>query len=368
VTGPTVVHLTSVHAPLDTRILYRECRTLADAGYRVVLVAPGDRDADVAGVHVRAVRGNGGRARRMTKTVWRVCRAALEERAAIYHLHDPELLQGVPFLRRNGARVVYDVHEDLPRQVRSKYWIAPWARSAVSSAAGLGEALLGRGAHAIVAATPQIAARFPPDRTVILQNFPREEELLAPTASPLANRGRLLAYIGGIDITRGALEMVRAMAMVPGARLLLAGRMGLPGIERQLAALPGWDRVDFLGWLDREGVRTVLGQARIGLVTLHPTPSYVESYPVKLFEYMAAGIPVVASDFPLWRGIIEEAGCGLLVDPERPEAIAEAVNRLLNDQALAAAMGQRGQAAVRERYNWGSQEGRLLGLYRRLSG
>ncbi|HSE60541.1 MAG TPA: hypothetical protein VLA99_17700, partial [Nitrospiraceae bacterium] len=63
-----------------------------------------------------------------------------------------------------------------------------------------------------------------------------------------------------------------------------------------------------------------------------------------------------------------EAGCGILVDPERPEAIAEAANRLLNDQALAAAMGQRGQAAVRERYNWGSQEGRLLGLYRRLSG
>jgi glycosyltransferase involved in cell wall biosynthesis len=368
VTGPTVVHLTSVHAPFDTRILHRECRTLADAGYRVVLVAPADRDADVAGVHVRAVKLNTGRAQRMTKTVWRVCRAALEERAAIYHLHDPELLQAVPFLRRNGARVVYDVHEDLPRQVRSKYWIAPWARNAVSGAARLGEALLARGAHAVVAATPQIAARFPPDRTVILQNFPREQELLAPAASPVANRERLLAYIGGIDLTRGALEMVRAMAMIPGARLLLAGRMELPGLADQLAGLPGWDRVEFLGWLDREAVRTLLGQVRIGLVTLHPTPSYVESYPVKLFEYMAAGIPVVASDFPLWRGIIEEAGCGILVDPQKPEAIAEAANRLLDDQALAAAMGQRGQAAVRERYNWGSQEGRLLSLYRRLSG
>jgi glycosyltransferase involved in cell wall biosynthesis len=363
-----VVHLTSVHQPRDTRILYRECRTLSEAGYRVVLVAPGDRDAEVAGVRVRAVPSDGNRARRMTRTVWRVCRMALEESAAVYHIHDPELLQTVPFLRRAGARVVYDVHEDLPRQVRAKYWIAPWARGAVSGAVRLGEALLSRGVHAIVAATPQIAARFPADRTVTVQNFPREEELLTTDAPSQADREPLLAYIGGIDVTRGANEMVQAMAMLPGARLLLAGRMGVPGLERQLAALQGWDRVDFVGWLDREGIRALLGRARIGLVTLHPTPSYVESYPVKLFEYMAAGIPVVASDFPLWRGIIEDAGCGLLVDPERPEAIANAASRLLNDPALAAAMGRRGQAAVRERYNWGAQEDRLLGLYRRLTG
>ena len=88
---------------------------------------------------------------------------------------------------------------------------------------------------------------------------------------------------------------------------------------------------------------------------------------MKLFEYMAAGLPVVASDFPLWRAIVEEAGCGLTVDPLRPDAIAEAVDRLLTDHSLAAEMGRRGRAAVEARYHWGTQADKLLALYARLT-
>ena len=96
---------------------------------------------------------------------------------------------------------------------------------------------------------------------------------------------------------------------------------------------------------------------------LHPKPNYVESQPVKLYEYMTAGLPVIASDFPYWRRIVDEAGCGLLVDPKDPEAIADAIEWLWRNPEEAEEMGKRGREAVFARYNWRAEVPKLLGLY-----
>ena len=106
----------------------------------------------------------------------------------------------------------------------------------------------------------------------------------------------------------------------------------------------------------------------IGLVTLAPRPNYLESYPTKLFEYMASGVPVVASDFPLWRKIVEDAGCGLLVDPQKPEAIAKAMDWLFEHPNQAADMGAAGRRAAHRTYNWQSEADKLLALYEKMEG
>jgi glycosyltransferase involved in cell wall biosynthesis len=106
-----------------------------------------------------------------------------------------------------------------------------------------------------------------------------------------------------------------------------------------------------------------MARARAGLVVLHPVPKYLEATPTKLFEYMSAGIPVIASDFPAWRSIVEGHDCGLSVDPCDPAAIADAIRLLIDDEAGARRMGENGRRAVLEHYGWTAERDKLLALY-----
>ena len=128
----------------------------------------------------------------------------------------------------------------------------------------------------------------------------------------------------------------------------------------------GWDYVDYHGYLERKAVCEVLGRSVAGLVTLHPTINYLDSLPVKLFEYMSASIPVIASNFPFWHEIVKGNECGLLVDPLNPSEIAQAIDRLARNPDQARSMGEKGRKAVEERYNWGVEEGKLLAMYEKV--
>lgn len=363
-----VAHLTSVHSPTDIRIYHREGATLAAGGYDLAVIGPWPDGPPPE--RVVPVARPSGRLARLTRTAWRVYREALRARADLYHFHDPELIPvGLALKLLHGKRVVYDVHEDLPRQVLSKPWIPAPLRRLVSGAAALAEGIGARCFDGIAAATPRIAQRFPPAKTVLVQNFPASSEFGGGLETPYAEREPLVVYTGGVSVIQGACEMLRSMTLLPsalGARLVIAGLPSPPGFAAELPTIDGYDRTEFRGWQGRDAIRELLGQARVGLVVDHPTPNYVESYSTKMFEFMAAGLPVVASDFPLWRDIVEGAGCGLVVYPLDPVAIAEALAHLLAHPAEAEAMGKRGQLASRQRYHWAPEGARLLELYQRL--
>jgi glycosyltransferase involved in cell wall biosynthesis len=357
-----VLHVTTLHPARDVRIFGKECRTLAEAGHEVHLAAPLAAAESVDGVSIEPLgfvgvqTGPAGLSRRLRAAL----AAAKASGAELFHLHEPELLPLALWLKAGGSRVLYDAHEDTPVQVATLGDGGLAGRSlGVGWTAGL--AVLGRVVDGVIAATPRVAERFPSAKTVVVRNFPLVEEAEAFAGPPQAQRPRELLYLGGVTVDRGARELVQAIELVPEATIVLAGRVQPPALAQELRH----DRIQLAGWLDRPRVAEALRRARAGLLVLQPRRAYVESLPVKMFEYMAAGIPFVASDFSLWRELAD--GCGLFVDPGDPRAIAAAIERLLDDPDEAKRLGARGRELVRETYNWEHEAERLLALYERLS-
>ncbi|MGB3792185.1 MAG: glycosyltransferase family 4 protein [Sphingopyxis granuli] len=305
---------------------------------------------------------------RMSRGAWRMIGAVRRARPAIAHFHDPELLPWAVLLRLYGIKVVYDVHEDVPRQIQHNMRLHPLLRRALSPLVSLVEWCAARLLSAVVTATPEIAARFPARKTVIVANYPMIEEFVEPGREPMAERDRTFVYIGGLTRLRGLFSMTEAIERLgeSGACLRLAGDFVKEEERDALAASPGWTQVRYEGWVNRAEVGKILSTARAGLVTLLPIRNYIEARPIKLFEYMAAGLPVIASDFPRWRDIVEGSQCGILVDPTDAEAIASAMRWILDHPDEAQDMGVRGRQAVLDRYNWNSQAENLVTLYRSL--
>jgi glycosyltransferase involved in cell wall biosynthesis len=367
-----IAHLTSVHPRYDTRIFLKMCTSLAkDSRYKVYLVVADDLpDEEKNGVSIVSVgKTTGGRLSRMTKTVSRVYQKAMELDCDLCHLHDPELLLIGIMLKCKGKKVVYDVHEDVPRQTLSKHYLPVIIKKPLAWTISVVEWIGAKVFDAIVPATPKIAKRFPAHKTVSIQNFPLLNELAGCLQIPYFKRPESFVYIGDITLIRGAREMVCAVGhlkTIANARLLLGGDFVPATLHNELKPLDGWPLVDYRGYLSRQQVASLLNSARAGLVTLHPIVNYIDSYPVKMFEYMSASLPVIASDFPLWRQIIDGAGCGLLVDPMNPEAIATAMRWILEHPAEAEEMGKRGRSAVERVYNWESEAAKLKGMYKKL--
>jgi glycosyltransferase involved in cell wall biosynthesis len=175
-----------------------------------------------------------------------------------------------------------------------------------------------------------------------------------------------ICYVGGISVVRGIGELMDALVLLPEIRLNLAGNFSNAELEGQIREKQAWNRVEFYGYVGRKELLAIFNRSKVGMVTLLPTPNHMESLPIKMFEYMSAGIPVICSNFPLWEEIVAENACGVCVDPSNPELIAEAVQQLLSQSEESKKMGENGRKAIVEKYNWGIEQEKLFALYNSL--
>ena len=357
--------LTSVHAPFDTRIFHKEAKSLLKSGYEITLVAQHDKDVTVEGIKILSLPKPENRIERMSKTVWQIYRKALNIDADIYHFHDPELMVLGLLLKARGKRVIYDVHEDVPQQNLTKPYLPVTFRKPVSMMIGAIENFSARRFDGVFTATPFINKRFLAmgANAVNVNNFPIVSEL-SPARNQWEAKEKAVCYVGGITRIRGAFEMLEAIGKTE-YQLLLAGPFE-DGLQQELMKMTGWPQVEPLGFVGRSGVRAVMARSMAGLVLLYPVINYRDALPVKMFEYMSAGIPVIASKFPLWKEIIEGSECGICVDPLDPEEITEAIRWIIEHPAKAIRMGENGRKAVKARYNWEHEAKKLLMFYSRM--
>jgi glycosyltransferase involved in cell wall biosynthesis len=364
--GPLVVHLTSAHLVFDGRIFFRECRTLANAGYEVMLIAPHDRDETVEGVRIKAVPKPNSRMVRLTRTIWQVFREALRQPAMIYHFHDPELLIAAAFLKViKGSSVIFDSHEDYPLVALRRYWIPRSLRHVVSMGIRFLLRLLLPLFNGVVAATDSIAMSLIHPHRVVVRNY---------ADLPLGlEEGRhepnLLVYAGSISNERGIriffdafLRINRVMPVR--LRLIGTGRYS-DSMEKEILNCPPGS-VEILPWMLHADALKLMAPGTLGLGLDLPLPG-IDGGPTKYFEYMALGLPIVGANLPLMRQIVEDAGCGIAVDFRNPSEVADKIIELLKNPQVLDRMRRNGREAFAQNYHWRTQVPALLFLYEELT-
>jgi glycosyltransferase involved in cell wall biosynthesis len=358
----SICHISTVHTRFDVRIFHKQCKSLSKIYEVNYIVADGKGDEIADGIKIFDVglRQNN-RLKRASIDSRNALRKALSLNCEIYHIHDPELLSIAIKLKKQSKKVIYDAHEDLPQQIYSKPYLKEWTKYSVSKFVEFFENRWARRMNYIFTATPFIRDRFKllNENTLDINNFP----VLGELSDVKFSKKRAVCYTGGITAERGIHNIVNSMLNLD-IELILAGA---PDSELYLNSLKNsesWSKVDYRGLVNRLDLSQIMNESMAGIVTFLPYPNHINAQPNKIFEYMSAGIPVIGSNFPLWREIIEGNNCGICVDPESTDKISAAIKKLVNNPELAKTMGLNGVRAVENKYNWGIEENKLLRIYK----
>lgn len=356
-----ICQITTVHPRYDVRVFEKICQSLAEDYHVNLIVADGKGDEFINNITIHDVgQRHSSRIKRWWYTSRSAYKKAIELNCILYHFHDPEFLFYGLKLSRKGKKVIYDVHEDVPKQTLSKDYINPLLRDIIAGLIKITENFISARLYAVVTATYSINQRFLKinKRSVIINNYP----ILAGSNSIPFEERQGLCYIGSISRIRGIKEIISSLENID-ITLNLAGNFESEELKKELMLDKNWEKVNYFGTVSPGEVVQLLQKSRIGLVTFLPEPNHIESQPNKMFEYMAAALPLIASNFPLWKEIVEGNKCGICIDPNRPEDISNAIDYMMRNQDIAMAMGKNGAKAVSEKYNWSSEKEKLLTLY-----
>lgn len=349
--------LTSAHSAMDDRIFYREARTLSEAGFSVCVVGKHQQSEIIEGIRICALKATSSRLQRLWQGM-SILKNALAAYGRLYVIHDPELIGIALILRTCGKKVLYDAHENLPAQIRQKDWIPKPIRCGLIPLVAAVEWLASRILNGVIAAVPAIQIRFPARKTVLVRNFPTRNALATlAQGSPVNERKNVVIYTGGLSRIRGIAELVNAFRDLQDAELWLVGEFDDPGFRDEVTCnLPANSK--WLGWRPHPEVLKLYREAKLGAVLLHSTPNHRCALPVKLFEYMGAGLPVIASNFSEYEELVH--GCGVLADPMNVAEIRSAITGLLANESRLRQMSLQARKRVMSEFNWESEGTRLV--------
>lgn len=364
-----IIHLTSVHPRYDTRIFLKMCSSLAkEKDFDVSLVVADGKGNEIKnGIKIFDVSKPNNRVDRILNITKKVLKKAINLDGDIYHLHDPELIPIGLKLKKLGKKVIFDSHEDVPKQIIDREYLPKWILRIISFGLNSYEKYACEKFDAIVAATPTIRDKFLKinKNSIDINNYPIWGELSFEKIDWSIKQNYII-YVGGITKIRSIREIIKSLGFLRDIKLILGGNFIEKELEIEVKNYLEWKKVEYKGFVDRKKYKELLTISKVGLVLFYPYPNHIDSQPNKMFEYMSAGIPVVASNFPLWKEIIEKNNCGICVNPLNPREIADAVNYLIENPEIAERMGKNGQKAVIEKYNWDNEYKKLLNLYKGL--
>lgn len=359
-----ICHITTVHSRYDVRIFHKECKSLSKEYDVSLIVADGLGNEAIDNINIVDIGlRQESRLKRARVDSKKALDKALELNCELYHFHDPELVKIGEKLKKHGKKVIYDTHEDLPRQIYGKPYIKSYLKPLIAKIIEWQENKAAKKFDYICSATPFITDRFKKinNNAIDINNYP----ILGELYDANSDKSNTFCYTGGITEERGIINFVQALKDVD-TRIILAGPVDDQSYLNKMQNLNEWEKIDYLGIVDRKEVGSIMSKSIAGLVTFLAMPNHVNAQPNKIFEYMSSCIPVIGSNFDLWKSIIEDNNCGICVDPDKPEDIAKAMKHLQENPDIALKMGENGQKAVIEKYNWNKEEEKLFNVYKKV--
>ena len=344
--------------------LIRECVSARQHGYEVVIISEGESGLE-DGMEFIGFPPENSRVKRFFVRSKKMVDAARETGADIVQLHAPELLLYAMSLKRAGKKVIFDSHEFYTYQICEKEYINPLIRKIVAFVYGAVESFVCHRIDGVVYPCTINGKNYFADksmRTLKIDNYsmPVDPSLLPAGPAPT----HAVIHAGGLTEARGITTLAQAISKTS-ATLILCGPFSSPEYQQEVMSICPPGKIEYMGTLNREALFEQYGRAAIGICTLHAVGQYalLDNMSTKVYEYMQCGLPVIMSNFPCYQHWNEKYHFGLCVDPANPDDIAAAIRYLLDHPDEARQMGENGRRAVKEEFNWGEEEKKLLALY-----
>jgi len=366
-----ICHVSSAHNVLDDRIFFKECRSLSKAGFDVSIIGIGKENVNIEGVNIHALKKTNNRFERFIFLPFRILKLAFRLNANVYHFHDPDLIIFGLIMKLFGKKVIYDMHELVYYQILDKQWLKTnFIKKTVAFFYKSFEGVSVKFFDKIVIAEDgywdYVKAKYPHSisKFVSIRNFSVFEIVEKAKPKPMVKKANefVLVYAGGLSKIRGIKEIILAIQNIENVSFWLLGPWENDAYEQDCLASDLNKKVNYFGEVKMSEVYEYLKVADVGIANLYHKPNYLNSLPIKAFEYMACGLPIIMSDFPLWIKTFSD--CALFVNPEDVKDIAEKVTELMNNLQLRISLSENGKNIVKEKYTWEAESIRLIEMYK----
>jgi len=368
-----VCHLTSVHPPFDIRIFYKQCISLKKNGYDISLIAPIDDFVVKEEINIIPIKLPKSRVKRMLVVNQRMLKLALKTKAKLFHFHDPELLLCGVLLKLFGKKVIFDVHENIRLSIKSKHWLPVYLVPIIQFIYFLTERFTLMFFDALVLAEESYLNYYPKSKSEVVLNYPiiKKQE---PIANKFTNEILQFIYVGGVSENRGVWEMIELIQKLKqndvNCLLTIVGNIYSKNLEKEINNYISINNLDaninLKGLVDFKDVERYLQESNVGIALLRPIANYKESLPTKIFEYMQNGLPLITNNFPLYKQYVDENNVGICIDIDNIEEEFESIYKLINNIPLMVEMGKNGIEIINNKYNWKSEEVKLLKFYQKI--
>lgn len=373
-----VCHLASKHKMNDMRIFEKECKSLAKGGFDVTLIGFGvaANNETIDGVHCITlhcpIKNDVELLRKRNKMTYDT---ALQVDADIYHLHEPELLPVGKKLKKKGKIVIFDSHEFYGWQLRDNIHKIKIIKTPAFLMKMIGRLYMRYEKRTCMKfdAVIQVCTLNGIDyfanrcrRSIFIRNLPSITEYSRKTLIDFSKKPNV-AMIGTITKERGITELIKATHQADGT-LALAGAYYPKAYESELRQMPEFICVDYKGFLDKHGMVALMEQANMGASTLLHVGQYdmIDTFPTKVYDYMAMELPVVISNTKFAIKMNEEYHFAICVNPEDPDEISKAFRWLISHPEQAIEMGKNGRKAIENEFNWEKESEKLIDFYKSL--